>query len=98
MQKRVAPSSLARVALSRTSSTLMSGVACTPVLIAGALGAVAAVLRTAAGLDAQEGTALDVRDVVMGAMHLGRPKDQLRQRQMIDGLEVGEGFHDAMIL
>ena len=36
---------------------------------------------------------LNIRRVVMRAMHLGGPKHQLGQRQMVNALEIGEVFH-----
>ena len=94
MQKRVAPSSLACVALlAHFVDAHGAASAGTPVLKWALCGAVAAVLRAAAGLDAQQGAALDVGDVVMAAMDLGGAEDQLRQRQAIDALELGKGFH-----
>ena len=57
--------------------------------------AVAAVLRAAAGLDAQAGAALDVGRVVVAAVDLGGPEEQLRQRQGVDGLESASVFITA---
>ena len=65
-------------------------------LVASALGAIAAIFRTAAGLDAQEDAALDaVVGIVDIGVGLGRPGRASRttQRQLINGAKFRDGFH-----
>src|SRR5262249_60663621 len=66
-------------------------------VVARALSAVGAVLRAAAGLDAQQGTALDVPEVVVSPVDLGGPRDQLQQRLLVDGLQFVDRLHGGWV-
>src|SRR5262249_56198198 len=62
-------------------------------VVAGALRAVAAVLGAAARLDAQQRAPLHVPRVVVRPVDLRGAEHQLRQRKLINTLELVEGFH-----
>src|SRR5262249_34215725 len=59
----------------------------------GALGAVAAILGTAARLDTEESAALDITNIVVRSVDLGGAEDELGQRLLVDRLEFLESFH-----
>src|SRR5207248_1386436 len=61
--------------------------------VRGTLRAVATIFRAAAGLDAQQGAALDIAGVMVGAMHVGGTVNQFEQRQIINGLQLLERLH-----
>src|SRR5262249_24580895 len=75
VQKRVTPRDFARAARSSTSATASGGARRTGVGYHAVLGAAGAVRRAAPGLDAQQGTALDVPVVVVGLVDLGGPEE-----------------------
>src|SRR5262249_2087125 len=93
VQKRVAPRDFARAARSSTSATVSGGAGCTRGAYHPLLGAVGAVLRAAPGLDAQQGTALDVPVVVGGLVDLGGPEELHRERQLVHGLQLFKRLH-----
>jgi hypothetical protein len=55
------------------------------------LRAIAAILGAAAGLDRQEARLLDVIHVVIGAMGGIGARDQIEERQIVDGADLGRG-------
>jgi hypothetical protein len=63
-------------------------------VVPGALSAIGTVLRTASGLDAQQGATLDIADIVMLPMHLRGSEDQVRQRETIDRFQLLKSFHE----
>ena len=66
-------------------------------LVTGALCTVAAILGAAAGLDAKKRAALDVSDFVVRAMNFGGAKDQLGERQIVDGLQICKRPHRQIL-
>ena len=95
MQKRVAPRLPGTCsALATTSSTVSSGHRLDGRRVVGTLGAIAAVLGTAAGLDAEQDAALNISRVVVLAVDGGGAKDQLSQRQVVDRAEFVKRVHD----
>ena len=94
MQKRVAPGSLRALrAASSTSSTPSDFSAPTGGLVVRALRAVGAVLRAAAGLDAEQRAELHLVGGVMLAVDALRAKEQLRQRQIVNGADFLQRRH-----
>ena len=60
-------------------------------LVVRRLRAVGAVLRTAAGLDAEQHAALHLVGAMVSAMHGLRAEDEIRQRRRIDRFDLGDG-------
>ena len=58
--------------------------------VVGALGAVAAVFATAAGLDAEEAATLDFRAAPMLQMDGAALRDEIEERLLIEGAESGQ--------
>ena len=91
MQKRVAPCSRARRAAASVSSTLSSSSRTDARLVMRRLRAVGAILRAAAGLDAEQHAALHfIRTMVLAMNELGS-KNQIQERSRVDGLNFIEG-------
>ena len=85
MQNRVAPASLARWAVA-TTSLIHQLRGFHPGVVMRALRTVAAILRAAAGLDAEQACGLDVIGIEIAAMDGLRLKKQIREREIIECL------------
>ena len=90
MQKRVAPCSFARRAAAEHFVDLEQRFAAHRRLVVARLRAVRAVLRAAAGLDAEQRAELDLARRVESEMHGARAIHELEQRGVVDRAHLGE--------
>ena len=94
MQKRVAPLSLATARLAEHVAHRHQPLRLDAGLVARALRAVRAVFRAATGLHREQRTELDGTGLMVLAVHLLGPKNQLDERQIVEGA----GFLEAKVM